>query len=140
MAKNRLGLPLAAIQLVVAAILLQLGYRAPLLHGSELYVPTERLICLGLNAPARLFKFLDPIYWGEKFDWLPRSMFGFYVDDLFFLAGVIIVWYLVGRALDRTRALRTTGGSRIALVIDILLLALGVIFLFGGRQEMMYPR
>jgi len=139
MQKPKLALILATVQFVLAAILLQLGYRAAVPHGVELYVPTARLICLGINAPARLFRFLDPTGWGENFDFLPRKIFGFGTDDLFFLAGVILVWCLVGRAMDQKRALRTTRGS-IGPAIDILLLTVGFILLFGGRQEMMYPR
>jgi hypothetical protein len=131
---------LPAIQLVVAATLLQWGYHSPAPRGSEVYVPTTRLICQGLNAPALLFRFFNPIGWGQRFDRIPRWIFGFDTDDLFFLAGVIVVWYLVARALDRRRALRPTRARKIAPVVDTLLLSLGVILFFAGLQEMMYPR
>jgi len=87
-------------QSLVAASLLQWGYSVPAPRGSELYVPTARLICRGLNAPALIFRMFDPIRYGPEFDWIPRSTLGFDSDDLFFLVGVIVVWYIAGRSLD----------------------------------------
>jgi hypothetical protein len=138
MRKLRFTWFLPAIQFVIATILLQWGYRAPVSRGSEMYVPTGQLICKGLNAPALLFRFLDPIPWGPKFDWIPRSILGFYTDDLFFLAGVIVVWYIVGRALDHRRTSRRARQSSvaIALVRCSLLLALGVILFFAGLRDL----
>jgi hypothetical protein len=37
-------------------------------------------------------------------DWLGASVAGLYIDDLYFLTGVGVLWYLVGRSLDRRRA------------------------------------
>jgi hypothetical protein len=37
-------------------------------------------------------------------DWVIASIAGLYMDDLFFLTGVGVLWYLVGRSLDRRPA------------------------------------
>jgi len=107
-----------------------------------MYVPTARLICRGLNAPAVLFNVLDPIEWGVAPSWLPHSVFGFDTGDLFFLAGVIVIWYLVGRALDQRRALTAAGRRQVvtALIVYSLLLALGGLLLFAGLQDFRPPQ
>jgi hypothetical protein len=138
MRRFRLALVLPVIQFVIAAILLQWGYRTPVPRGSELYVPTVRLICRGLNAPALLFRFLNPISRGPEFDWIPRSVIGFDTDDIFFLFGVIIVWYIAGRALDQRGTSTTAERSGIAVVLvpGILLLALGVLLSLVGLHDL----
>ncbi len=128
MRKLRLAFALPFIQSILAAILLQ--WRTQ----SGFYVPTPRLVCWGLNAPALLFRTLNPIRWGPAFWWLPRSILGFDTDDLFFMAGVIVLWYLVGHALDRRGVSATAGRRRTAscLLAYLLLLALGGVLLYGG--------
>jgi hypothetical protein len=141
MHKLRLALVLPVIQFAIAAILLQWAYRAPIPRGSEAYVPTVRLVCRGLNAPALLFRMLDPFRLGPPFDSGPRSMLGFDRDDLFFLVGVIVAWYLVGRALDHRRSSSIAARKRIAnaLIAYPLLLALGVLLLFLGMHDVQNP-
>lgn len=141
MHKLKLALVLPIIQLAIAATLLQWGYRAPVPRGSELYVPTVRLICRGLNAPALLFRMLNPIGLGPAFDWVPRSMLGFDTDDLFFLVGVIIVWCLVGRALDQRRTSTTAARSRMAtvLIMCLLLMAVGGLLLWLALHDLQHP-
>ncbi len=138
MLKLRLAIVLPIIQFVFAVILLQLEYQATV----PMYVPTARLICRGLNAPAALFNALDPIEWGMAPSWLPHSVFGFDTGDLFFLAGVIVVWYLVGRALDQRRAFKAAGRRQVvtAWIVYPLLLTLGGFLLFAGLQDFRLPQ
>jgi len=124
MHKLRLAAVLPIVQFVVAVLLLQWGYRIHI----PMYLPTADLVCQGLNAPALLSRF--PLYavqeWEPESAWVSRPMLGLYGGDVFFLVGVIVVWFLVGRALDRRRAARTLGKSGVALelVKHSLLLAL----------------
>lgn len=134
MRKLRWAWVLPLIQFVTATILLRWGYRAPGPRGAEYYVPIGHRICWGLNAPAVSFRILGSYLIRSK---QPSGSvilrdFGFGADDLLFLAGVVIVWYLVGRALDGQRTSRTSGGHGIALALmaRLLLLALGCLFLF----------
>jgi hypothetical protein len=132
--KLRLALIMPVIQFVVAATLLQWGYRTPVPPGSEIYIPTVRLVCRGLNAPALLFRILDPFTWGVEWHDVPRSILGFDTGDIPFLVGVIVVWYLVGRTLDKRRLISGTAvRSRIAvaLVACFLLLLGGFLFSAG---------
>jgi len=141
MHKLRLALVLPVVQCIGAAFLLRWGY------NDRIYdTPPAHLICRGLNAPALLFRFMNPIALGEKYDWLPRSMLGFDTSDLFFLVGVVVVWYLVGHALDHRQTV--TGAKRrslaTALIVNVVLIVLGVLFLLGAqyafaRQLVYYP-
>jgi hypothetical protein len=117
---------LPIIQLAVAAILLRSEYGQ---------------IGYGLNAPALLFKFLDPNGWGPTFGRLPQSILGFHTDDCFFLIGVIVVWYFVGRVLDGQRISKTSrvrGGATVLIVL-FLLLALGVLIFPFALLDLLGP-
>ena len=133
MRKLRLALVLPITQFIVATILLHWGVRV------EFYAPTPRLICWGLNAPALLFTSLDPGRWGPTFAWWPGSIIGVDMDDVFFLAGVIVVWYVVGRALDQRRTSVSAArrlGMVTTLIVQVLLLALGALLLVGGLWDL----
>jgi len=108
-----------------------------------MYVPTADLVCQGLNAPALLSRF--PLYavqeWGPESAWVSRPMLGLYGGDVFFLAGVIVVWFLVGRALDRRRTARALGKSRVIIELakHSFLLAVGAFLLLGGILDFSFP-
>jgi hypothetical protein len=131
----RLALVLPAIQLVVATVLLRSGHEPPAYFDTP-YVPTPRLICWGLNAPALLFRGVDVLIdrWDSAPDWGTQPVFGFYRDDLFFLLGVIVVWYLVGRALDRRRISKPAVSRRLVTVLPghLVLLATGCLLFYMG--------
>jgi hypothetical protein len=139
--KLRLAWVLPIIQVLVASILMEWSKRA---HGPrrvEYYVPTSWLICRGLNAPALLFRFLNPRMWVPTWDWVPRSVLDFDVDRVFFVVGVAVVWYLVGRGLDQRGISKTAGrhGVATAFIVYPLLLVLGVLLLYGGLRDLMNP-
>ena len=135
MRKLKLAMVLPIILFAVAALLLQ--FAGP----RDFYVSTPRLICWGLNAPALLFRTLNPIGWGPTFGWLPRSVLGFDTDDLFFLAGVIFVWYFVGRAIDRQGGSKPKARPRTAtaLIVHTLLLAVGGLLFYLGLRDFQDP-
>jgi hypothetical protein len=141
MRKLRLALVLPIIQVAIAAILLQAAYRTRLPRGSDA-IPDVRLICRGLNAPALVFRL--PNLMAPEATWIPKlpSVFGFDVDDVYFLVGVVVVWYLLGRALDQRRSSRKEGGSKkaTAFVVYPLLLALGGLLFYGGLKDFGNPR
>ena len=92
---------LPGIQVALAAFLLGVAgpHRVP--------VPTPRLVCSGLNAPAALLagvleaSRLSPAV-------LPLLVHGVEISDLYLLAGTALAWYFVGRAMER-RALVPVG-------------------------------
>jgi hypothetical protein len=116
MPKFRSVIVLPSVQFVLAIVLLQWGFWAgkhPPGKFDTVYVATPGLLCLGLNAPAVVLRmlagmFLESLWPGDHL-W---GIAGFGGEDLSFLAGVAVLWYLVGRSLDR-RVLST--GSRTEL-------------------------
>jgi len=128
MRKMRLALVLPIIHFVAAATLLQWAYRVPVPHGSGFYVPTVRLICEGLNAPALPFKAL------AVFSPNASSVHGLPTPDVVFLVGVLLVWCIVGRALDQRWESQAAAQptTAIALFAYALLLILSGILLFLG--------
>ena len=96
---------LPTVHFVLAATLLQWGYLHP--HPKwwkgvdSIWVPTARLVCLGISAPAhRLSWILDGILFGSRA--IPK-VFGFYSEDLLFLVGVSVLWFLIGKEIDSQR-------------------------------------
>jgi hypothetical protein len=119
-------LPVA--QLVIAGILLQWAKHAPFSHSGidTPYVPTARMICYGLSAPADRLRMLDSLLTSRLTpSW---TLMGFYFDEWLFLIGVIAVWYFVGRKIDSYRLSNVETPqetSRSALFFN------GLVFLFG---------
>lgn len=133
MRKLKMAFVLPMFQVVLAAILLR--WAGP----ADFYVPTSKLICWGLNAPALLFRVQAG--WGPISAWVPGSILGVDTSDLFFLVGVTVVWYLVGRALDRRGVPQTEG--RHAMVVNVAahccLLMLGGFLFYAGLQDFWNP-
>ena len=136
MPKLKFATVLPISQFVIAVILLQLG--DPRLS----YVHTARLVCWGLNAPAMVSRGLGLLCGRWGLPCLTGPIAGFYTDDLFFLAGVVVVWYLVGRALDQRRTSQTVRevGRAMTLIACSLLLALGGLLLLLGLDYLRNPR
>ena len=130
----KLAVTLPGIQFALAAVLLHLA-------GPHRYpVPTSRLICAGLNAPAQLFAAI-PELTRISTAWLPGLVYGFEISDLFFLVGVLFVWYLVGQAIDSRNVPKpeATSGMATALVAHVLLLAVGGLLLYIGLFDFREP-
>jgi hypothetical protein len=144
MHKVRLAVVLPVIQFSVATTLLQWGYRAPAPNGLDDYVPAVHRICWGLNAPTLPFGVLDTVLWRywPASGWQGWSVLHLYPGDVFFLAGVVVVWYLVGRGLDRRRFSETPPKHRAAVAVagNLLLLALGGLLFFKGLADLAQQR
>jgi hypothetical protein len=141
MPRIRMALVLPIVQVLAASILLFWGSRVDVTRGCDPYVPTQWLICRGLNAPALLVGYLDPLMWGETWlwtrDWLPNwAIFSF--PSRTFLLGVAALWYFAGRAIDRRQTPSPVSrfGLAATLVVQPLLLALGGLVLVVGLHEL----
>jgi hypothetical protein len=139
--KLRLAVALPVTQLIIAAILLSWGHRlksglGP--HPAIFYVPTVTLVCYGISAPALLLRAAL----------LPLSQIRFSVAsldaaDLLFLSGVVVVWYFVGKAVDRRihglhsrpATVPDVVGNLLAVVVSIILFALAVAGFGSGVLE-----
>ncbi len=134
MRKLKLALVLPVIQFIVASVLL---YLAGPPGFSELR-PRARLICWGPTAPAMLFRM--PAMWEPTARFLPETVLGVATIQVCFLVGVIVVWYLVGRALDRRRdPTAKSGGFATTLFVYCFLLALGGFFGYAGLDGLTTP-
>lgn len=126
-------LPIA--QLVVALLLLQWGHRILPPRGLDtIYLPTPTLVCIGINAPALLFKvgdFLKPQTWKYT------SIRGFSLDEFWFLAGVLVIWFLIGLALDahRLRGASTPRNGKGSAIASIAMLIVAALLLILGLEH-----
>jgi hypothetical protein len=101
-------------------------------------------ICFGLNAPAVPFLNARTIllrvfdaHWQYDIPWMQQLIFGLGVDYFLFLCGVVLLWYAVGRALDRRRASTLTRRTvRITFVACPLLLLYGAALGASGIVEL----
>jgi hypothetical protein len=123
--KIRFAVILPVGQVMIALALFKWGEQQ--WAGKGLFVPTGRLLCFALNAPALLFLNLLGLFP----DWSAPRICGFYFDEIFFLPGVAFLWYLVGRALDRRRTLDAQSRSRKTIpeaLFNLFLVVYGVYF------------
>ena len=128
----RTAIVLPMVQTVVAVLLLQRGYQlrstlGP--HPSPFYVPTVTQVCYGISAPAVFLRFATFLL-GAKLT--PPSIGNFDAGDLLFLLGVVLVWYLVGRAIDARHRGSTAKSSGGKLAANSLLMVLGIALLCFG--------
>lgn len=137
MRQLRFAVVLPILQFLTAGGLLEWGHRVPPPKGLDtLYMPTVTLICFGINAPAVLFK--SPWYV------LPRtslSILGFGAEELSFLLGVVLVWYLLGRELDQRESQKALlPVTALSFFFNILLIVFGmVLFLLGLAAIFRHP-
>lgn len=129
MRKLKLAVILPIIRFVIAAVLLRPEFGT----AATSCVPTSRVIFVGLNAPILVHPSLFAVILNDvgpspTWPWLPQSIFGFATFDCFLLMQVIVLWYLVGRALDKRRIPKTSGKSGWATS----LIAYPLLLVFGG--------
>jgi hypothetical protein len=144
--KLRVQIVLPVMQLIGALVLLAWG--RGMSQSARLdfpYSPTPVLICNGINAPAALFSLSASLLPLEKLDRGPISIFGLGAQSLFFLAGVVVLWYLVGRAIDH--AIRRQGlvGPQVRgwvsrSLIDAALMLLATLLLLVGVTPILDSR
>jgi hypothetical protein len=141
----KLSFVLPVIQLALALVLLHWGDQIEVatvrrMRYDTLYVSTPTLICDGINEPA---KFLAAVsFFFERVDQAPPTIFGMDMDHTLFLAGIIVLWILVGWTLDKCRSSRETRPAwNIAkiLLVGLPLSLMGAVSLYGGLQGLMTP-
>lgn len=136
MSKLRFAVVLPVIQLILAVVLFKIGNGVKLPKGWDTpYIPGASLVCVGLSAPAFPLIYLVPLLYRS---WATVSILGLGLPQILFLPGVVAVWYLTGRTLDRwgrslssTRA-HMTGRRVLIFVLSVLL---GVSTLVTGFVE-----
>jgi hypothetical protein len=132
-------LMLPLIQLLLAAALLRYGRTVPdPMQLDTMYVPTVTLVCYGINAPVLLIRPVIGVLAGAGA--ARRTAFGFGLDEILFLIGVALLWYIVARrlatylspeAIDRARG--PLVNRSLWVVLDLFA---GILLLFFGIELM----
>jgi len=141
--KLKLSLVLPTVQVVITAILTQWADRVDwiLLGGKRapgrfahlhLLAIEARIIWRSINAPAFMSTRLALLL-------PPYRVVGFGLDDLLYLAAVAVLWYFVGRLLDRRRSSIAQTGNEITTgkaTAFVFLMALGGFLLLTSLWTM----
>ena len=122
MPKPKLALALPLIQFFTAATLLHYA------GTPDFQLSTPRFICWALNTPALIFRGFA--LQGPIAEWRGRTNPDIDLSDFFFLAGVIVTWYCVGRALDEWMTQKPRMGLMVA--VHCFLMAMGGLVLAAG--------
>ena len=140
----RFSLALPPAQLLLAVAMREWARRTPVPKG--LYSPTVDLVSKGINAPAALSIILT-LPFHQNPTW-PSSIFGLSAEEFLFFVGVVITWYLVGRALDRyiyskgSAPTRLTVGQATTSLLSVLLgvfMFLGTLTCFSNPDQQNNP-
>src|SRR5262249_48666517 len=129
-----LSIILPCVQVALAVGLWEWGRYQPRAQGFGAW-PIAGLICYGINAPAILPSRLA--VYPFRMMYPPHFLSYYSLSEWAFFAGVAVLWFLVGLALDRK--IRGTSTERrvtpVTIVWRLLLLAMGtVLFLLALRQ------
>jgi hypothetical protein len=139
MSKLKYSLVLPIVQFPIALTLVLWYYilserqAAPIL----LFRPAVSFFCRGMNAPAWLIgglisevtRFLILFAASSRSDWSSPSNYRIPFSEMFFLASVLVLWFLVGRAIDQNRLAQPPVGKKIRrgeILLNIFLLLLGL--------------
>jgi len=130
MRKLKFAIALPIAQILIASILLLLADRAAI---SPPNFSLAWLLCRSLNSPVMLLM----LPFGGNWNFVPQIP---YVGRGFFLICVGLVWYLVGRALDR-RGAKPAREPRLITVLaaQSLVLVAGVLLLLIAWRDVSYP-
>lgn len=139
--KLKFSVALPLIQLGIAALLLTPAMRDTGGRGLDTpYADTAVIIYHGLNAPALLFRALRFIIPRE----LTFSLYGFGPDEFLLLAGVIVLWFAVGRALESygssgTRHSQTHTARALSILLYVSLTLWGASLAYMGVNSILHP-
>jgi len=137
----RLSWILPIVQLPLAIVMLEWGRHSGVQGRFDtIFFPTPALVCKGINAPATVL--MAMAFFFDRVDHAPLTILGSTLDYPLFLIGIVIQWFLVGKALDSWRS--SAGGplvwtwSRLILVGGPLAL-LGALSFYESLQGFLDP-
>jgi hypothetical protein len=130
MRKLKFAIVLPIAQILIASVLLLWADRTPIPPPN---FPVAWFLCRALNAPVMLL--MIPL--GGNWNFVPQIPF---IGRSLFLTSVGVVWYLVGRALDR-RGAKPAREPRVVTVLaaQSLLLVAGILLLLIAWRDVSYP-
>jgi hypothetical protein len=146
MKRSRFSIVLPCAQVLLALVLWRVARHDDTfrrLRLDTLYAPTAWLISNGINAPAILFRWLGHTFDASAVNEAFANRFDFELSEAAFFVGVAVVWFLVGRAIDRRIALDGATApppskSAFTAVVFILLGMLGALFAVEGFYGFKY--
>jgi hypothetical protein len=144
MQRIKITLLLPLFQFTLAVLLLAWGHtvKDPV-RLDTLYVPTPTLVCLGLNAPALITWPLISRLAATPTDHPTRTAFTLGLDEMIFLAAVVVLWYLVAKWFMTIRDKKINQIQEIAtskFVGQIVTAAIGVILFIAGFSSLQLSR
>jgi hypothetical protein len=137
--KLKFSIVLPVVQLILAIFLLEGGDRVRT-RFDTLYYPTPQLVCAGINAPATILIGVARLF--DRIDHPQTTILGLGLDEVFFFIGVLILWFLIGKALDQRRAPgeHPSKWTPMRLVLlGIPLELLGAILFYQGLRGFLTP-
>jgi hypothetical protein len=150
MQKRRFSLFLPVVQVAIAAYLthwsdgnswLWTGHGrhptpSPLMLSLYPRIILAWQVCLGINAPAMIFKALALLH-PSRYQPPYFSLFGFTEEEVWFLIGIGVLWYLIGRVIDRRQSSpRRLNPARTSETVANLLLGFGIFLLIAGSMAL----
>jgi hypothetical protein len=141
--KLRLSWILPLVQLPLAIFMLEWGEHSAQsaevirMRYDTLYAATPTLICIGINAPAKFLAATS--YFFDRVDHAQPTIAGLSLDYVFFMIGILILWYLVGRALDNHQLGRSAWSITKLLLAGGPLALLGSLFFYNSFQGFLTP-
>lgn len=108
----RVGLPVAQLLTGILAFYLDhqfswvffSDYEGPPTHRTLVFAEQDllaKVLCMGISAPALLFCFIGTLPTESRLYTQPLSVVGFNLGEILFFLGVVVLWYFIGRAIER---------------------------------------
>jgi hypothetical protein len=138
----KFSLALPPSQVLLALALWEWGRQASRARSLDtFYWPTSALVSYGINAPAVFMKLLAfPFTRGNWFS--APSVLGYGLEEVFYFLGVGILWFLIGRKLDKQASGQPHVKEQRALprvFANLFLVFLGVALLVEGVSGLRNP-
>ena len=93
---------------------------------------SAKVFCMGVSAPALLFWFFGASATESRPDTQPLSVVGFNMGEILFFLGVVVLWFSIGRAIERHLSCKPSSHERLSIPDRcnlILLMVWGVVLL-----------
>ncbi|HWY07990.1 MAG TPA: hypothetical protein VNY24_14100 [Candidatus Acidoferrales bacterium] len=79
-------------------------YKDPPTHHTLVFAELAllaKVLCTGISAPALLFWFFGALAAEPRLNTQPLSVVGFNLGEILFFLWVVVLWYFIGRAIER---------------------------------------
>lgn len=145
MGKVRLRVALPVTQLLIGIVAFYANhqfswvffsdYKGPPTHRAFVLAKLAlfaKVFCMGVSAPALLFWFFGAFAAESRPDTQPLSVVGFNMGEILFFLGVVVLWFSIGRAIERYWSCKPSNHRELSIserCVLILLMVWGVLLL-----------